>query len=654
MKEFLYNQYKNLYLWAAFLVVFGGAWYFSLDTEPNFHFPILITLLSALIIFKNKNIMIRAVALFLFGFFYSMSFTHIINTPQIKDSFGDVHISGTITDIDFRDNSTRLFLKIPINQINSTKQDDRDVFVRFSVKDTNQDFEIGDNVVGTAIIFRPSSKYAPESFDFARWAYFSNFSGMGFFKDYEIIHNIKQSNNIRTKIHENTKSVLTDALVLGYKQSIPETHRKIWQSIGLGHVWSISGFHMTLIGGWLFALFYFLFRLIAPITRRIPAKYPAMICAWCGLLGYVCLSGISVTTIRAFLMTTLIFLAAIIGRGALSLRNACMVFILLFLIKPFYVMTPGFQLSFAAIFGLLAFFKDKQYQKRIFLQRFTHAIYLTLAMTIIATLSTLPFMIAHFGFIPLYGLVGNLIILPIFSFAIMPLVILGTGLALLGNYSFLDLSDKIYSWALNIGQHIANLPYSDIPMPHISNLALLLAVFGMMCLISIVNQKDSENVFFRHANKFVGGVFIFSAIVFFIATPRPLVYVAPDHNLIGFVVDGKIQFNKSKSSKHYFAFNTWRKFNHEIESDKNERYKCDKGLCIYKTKKWNLAYMKDFTTIMENIDKICGDESFDYIITPFELDAKNCHAKVLDGGILIYPSNRVRQFFNHRPWHNQH
>ena len=187
MKEFIQNQYRNLFLWVPFLMALGGGLYFSLDTEPNFHLPILITVLLCTVIFKNKNIIIRACALFLFGFFYSMSFTHVIKTPQIQNSFGDVKVTGTITNLDFVDDTTRLFLQIPIEQINPSTKENTNVNIRISVKDMTSIPNIGDTISGTAVIFRPAPKYAPESFDFARWAYFSDLSGMGFFKEYKII-----------------------------------------------------------------------------------------------------------------------------------------------------------------------------------------------------------------------------------------------------------------------------------------------------------------------------------------------------------------------------------------------------------------------------------------------------------------------------------
>lgn len=650
MKKFLDNQYKNLFLWSPFVVAFGAALYFSLDTEPKFLFPFLITILSGAVIYKCQNVFIRAVVLFLFGFFYAMSYTHIINTPQIRDSFGEIELSGKITDIDFTSESTRILIRTPLKQIDSQYSDDnRYANIRISIKDTIDTLQIGDNISGNAIIFHPSPKYAPESFDFSRWAYFKNISGTGFFKEYKIQSSDKSDSNLRTYIHNYAKSRLTDALILGYKKSLLNSEQKIWQSIGLGHVWSISGFHMTLVGGWLFALFYLIFRSISKISKRIPAKYPAMICAWFGLILYLCISGISVATIRAFCMTTLIFVATIFARGVLSLRNAVLVFWLIFLLNPFYVMQAGFQLSFAAIFGLLWFFQDTKYIKRNWINHIGHIIWITLETTFVATLFTLPFVIAHFGFVPIYSLISNLILLPLFSFAIMPLVMIGTILALFGNMYFLGMADKFYNFAFNIANHIGTMPGANITVPHISNLALMFCIIGMLSIILIV-KENSEKFILRNINYFIGSAFIFIAIVIFAFAPRPMFYATADHGLVGFVVDNEIQFNKARSSKHFFAFDTWRQFNNELTKDTNKKYKCKSGLCIYETSKWKLVYMQKFTTIMNNIDEVCDDKSVDYLVTTFDMNNINCHAKILKDGILIYPSGRIKTFSNFRPW----
>ena len=650
MKELLENQYKNLFLWVPFILAFGGALYFSLGTEPNFRFPIIITILIGAIIYKYKNVFVRALFLFLFGFFYAMSFTHIINTPQINDSFGFVNINATVRDVNFTNESTRVLLSVPGNQIDKELSQNKNINIRVSVKDTDNIPNVGDTISGNLHIFHPSQKYVPGGFDFARWAYFNKISGTGFFNDYKITKS--NDNNIRTFIHNKSDSVLTDALVLGYKNVIPENESTIWKSVGVGHVWSISGFHMTLLGTWLFALFHLIFRSISYITKRIPAKYPSIICAWIGLLFYLCISGISTATLRAFLMTTLIFIAIILGRGVLSLRNAALAFLIIFLINPYSVMNAGFQLSFAAIFGLLWFFDDKKYIKYNFFGKISHYMYLSFMTALIATIFTLPFIIAHFGYIPIYSLIGNIILLPIFSFAIMPLVMLGTILALFGNHFILNITNDIYNFALSIAQYISNLPHANLSVPDIQNSSLLLIIIGCLFLMFII-KTNSKKFLVKNINYVLCIICMTFAIINYSTQQKPLFYATDDHELVAFNIDGKLQFNKSRASKHYFAFDTWYKHNNEDVPSKNKRYKCDHGFCVYKTKNWNLAYMQHFTSVLNNIENVCADKSINYIVATFDIKAPNCHGKILQNGLLIYPDGKATEIINHRLWHNQ-
>ena len=650
MKEILEYQYKNRFLWLPFVLAFGAASYFSLDTEPVFNFPIIITILIGFIIFKYKNIFVRLIALFLFGFFYAMSFTHIVNTTQIKDSFGNVNVSGIVKSVDFAQDSARAILTLPGNQIDETLSD-KPINIRVSF---NKDIpNIGDTINGNIRLFHISPKFSPASFDYARWAYFKNISGTGIFKEYNIVHNENKQINLREYIHLKTDSMLVDALVLGYKNVIPEPEKEIWKSIGISHVWSISGFHMTLVGGWLFAFFYLIFRSIAYITKRIPAKYPALICAWAGLIFYLFLSGIGIATIRAFLMATLIFVAIILGRGIFSLRNGALAFLIIFFINPFFVMNAGFQLSFAAVFGLLWFYDGTEYIKRTTGNRILHTLYLSFMTALIASIFTLPFVIAHFGYIPIYTLIGNVIILPIFSVAIMPLIMIGTICALFGNHFLINISNHIYDFTLRIAEHIANLPYANLHMPYIPNTTLLLTIFGLLFLILIV-KPNSKNIFIHNINYILCICCISVAVITCATRQKPLFYSTNDNELVGFIIDNKLKFNKSRSEKHYFAFNTWREFNNEEEKDKNERYKCDHGLCIYETTKWKLAYMQTFTAAINNLNKICDDKTIDFIVIPFEIDAPKCHAKILNKGLLIYPNKDIAHMTNARLWNNQH
>lgn len=647
MKEILNSQYKNLFLWTPFIIAFGAGLYFSLGTEPNIHFSFIFTILIGAIIYKYKNVLLRAIALFVFGFFYAMTFTHFIDTPQIHDSFGKINISGTVKSIDYSQKSAYIILNISGKQIDS--KINQNINLRFSLPNDNNQIKIDDTLDIKASVFHPSQKYIPDSFDFERWAYFNNISGTGFIDSYTITNTSNHNNNLRDYIHTQSKSVLTDSLVLGYKKVLPEKESTIWKSVGLGHVWSISGFHMTLVGGWLFALFYLLFRSIPYITKRIPAKYPAIICSWFGLLFYLCLSGISVATIRAFLMATFIFIATLFGRNILSLRNASIVFLILFLINPFFVMNAGFQLSFAAIFGLLWFFDKTEYVKRNRIQTILHFVKTSFQTAFVATIFTLPFIIAHFGYIPLYSLLGNIIILPIFSFAIMPLVMIGTIFALCNNYYLLDITNNIYNFALSIAESITNLPYANIQMPHISNTVLILSVIGLISVVLFV-KPATKNFFIKNIHYVFAFCLIASSILICTTTKSPLFYSTKDNELVGFVYDNHIKFNKTKSSKHYFAFDSWREFNNEKKTNKNDKQQCKKGICIYETENWNLAYLQNFTAILNNIVDLCKNENINFIVSPFEINAQKCHAKVLHGAVFIYPNGKFTKIIYQRPW----
>ena len=241
----------------------------------------------------------------------------------------------------------------------------------------------------------------------------------------------------------------------------------------------------------------------------------------------------------------------------------------------------------------------------------------------------------------------------IFSVAIMPLIIIGTMLAIFGYNFAIIWAHDIYEFALIIATRITELPHANIQMPFMNNTVLMLWIIGLICLI-LVMKPDSKNWFLRNINYSLCGLCIILAIFVNIFTSQPLFFATGDHQLVAFNVNNKLQFNKSRASKHYFAFDTWYNLNNEQKPDKNIRFKCSKGICRYNTEKWNLVYMKDFTTIMNNIDTVCKDESVDYVVATFDINAPKCHAKILSDGLIIYPNGHVVRVINQRPWHNLH
>lgn len=657
MRDFLVKQFDDKFLWVPIILAFGAGLYFTLPNEPNILTHIIVCVLCLVfLLFGKRNFLWSFAGIFCGGFLYAIFYTHfIVHTPILTHDLRNQEITATVTDIDFTDDKVRLMLSVPGDdlRIKNAKRAN----IRVSINNDVPIPNIGDEIRAKVSVFAPSPMEAPESFDYARWAFFNNLTATGFITEYEITkHNDTNNiNTVRNIIHNTANSFLTDGLVLGYKNSVPENDKQIWTTAGIGHIWSISGFHMTLIGGWLFAIFYLICRSIGFITKRIPARIVATICAWIILTAYVFISGASVATLRAFLMTSLLFLALLVGRNAVSMRNICIAFLILFICNPHVVTQVGFQLSFAAIFGLIWFFNDKKFDNKFtFIEKAKGWIYAAIMTSVIASLFTLPFIATHFDYVPLYSLIGNLVLVPVFSIIIMPLVVIGTICALFGGHLMLRLAMYVYDYSLYIAQKITELPASNITMPHIPDVAFIMFIIGFVFLVLIKTIKDSGNLFYKYANYILFIVCICIGTIIVITHPKPVFYITPDHELIGMVFDGKLKFNKARASNHYFAFDTFRKLNGEPHSDKNIRHKCPDGVCIYKSDDFTVAYIQKFLPLKKHLVDLCWDDSINFIVSYFDISGPKCNHKILQNGFVIYKSGVIKYTPVNRWWHNPH
>lgn len=635
MRDWINNQYQNLFLYVPFLMAGGGALYFTSEYEPSFTGTFLFMLLcGGLIFIKRVPIILRAVCIFVFSFCYACVFTNLIDTPKLTRDLHNYNVVGTVKSIDYTNDKSRIYLSVNAADINAGNGN---ATIRVSVSDGVALPNISDVVRANIGLFKPAPAYAPETFDYARWAYFNKLTATGYTDKIEILDskNSYRIGRLRNMLHNRSNSFLADTLVLGYKGAIPKSDTTIWTATGIGHVWSISGFHMTLVGGWLFLIFYFIFRATPYVTRRTPAKIPAMCCAWIGLMAYLFLSGADVATTRAFLMATLAFVAFAFGRSAISMRNIAIAFCIILLINPHYVMQAGFQLSFAAVFGLVWFFtvvKPKMPTNKIL-----RIVYISVLTTIVATIFTAPFVAMHFGAIPIYGLIGNLFLLPIFSFAIMPLIFIGV---IFGIAIPITVAHNIYDFLFGVATHIADFPFASITMPHIPNTAIVCFTVGFMCLMLIRNLKWSVNYI-------LCALFMIAGITCVCLAPRPIFMATYDNELVAFVRDdGKLEFNKSRASNHYFAFNTWKQLNGKEQDTPNRRHKHENGLYRY----GNIVYVQKFVPLMKNIDNLCRDDSVKYIVSYYEISSNMCAHKLLRGGFVIYPNGRVKYTIRNRRW----
>jgi hypothetical protein len=188
---------------------------------------------------------------------------------------------------------------------------------------------------------------------------------------------------------------------------------------------------------------------------------------------------------------------------------------------------------------------------------------------------------------------------------------------------------------------ISLLPFATVQIPHVSGTALALMIIGFLCLM-FINYKRVNYILFA--------VFAALGITVVATKPRPIFYTTYDNELVGFVSNGKLEFNKAKASNHYFAFDSWKQLNYEKPDTPNTRYKCDKGVCKF----GDIVYIQRYVPLSRNIVNLCRDNNTKYIVSYFKIDAPKCNAKILRGGFVIYKSGKIVYTPTNRWWHTAH
>lgn len=223
---------------------------------------------------------------------------------------------------------------------------------------------------------------------------------------------------IRSHVADPSLAGVLAALSLGDQNAISAADWAVFRDTGVAHLLSVSGLHVTLFA-WLAV------ALVGPLWRRSPwlcLRLPAPIAArWLGVVaafGYALFSGWGVPAQRTVLM-----LAAVAALRSLQLRWPWPLVLLgaavvVTALDPWAVMQPGFWLSFGAVGLLMAAGGDDG-------QGWRARLAAALRTQGIASVGLAPLSLICFAQLSLVGLLANLVAIPVVSFVLMPLALLG-------------------------------------------------------------------------------------------------------------------------------------------------------------------------------------------------------------------------------------
>ena len=208
-------------------------------------------------------------------------------------------------------------------------------------------------------------------------------------------------------------------MVLGDSSRLPEEVEEAFRRSGITHVLAISGQHVAVLA----AMIYVVLRLFAvPMLFRNPATL--------GLVWlYIFVAGAPPSAIRAGVVATFVLAAPLFGRQLSPLHFMTTMLAAVLAWNPLLVYSPGFQLSVAAVFGILLLRKPLQaLVKRTILRPFQKPSELLsnlLAVSLAAQIATTPIVATSFEEVSVIGVLTNLVAVPL-SGPILTLGLLGT------------------------------------------------------------------------------------------------------------------------------------------------------------------------------------------------------------------------------------
>src|SRR5512140_242629 len=186
---------------------------------------------------------------------------------------------------------------------------------------------------------------------------------------------------------------------------------------------------MAIVAGVVFFVVRGLLALGPGLALRYPIKKWAAAAALVAAAFYLLLSGAEVATQRSFLMTAIVLIGVMADRPALTLRTLAVAALAVLLLAPESVVHPSFQMSFAATLALVAAYErrspwlkigaDSSLGARIALWGVREVVALLIA-SLVAGAATTPYAAFHFHRLAPYGVVANLLAMPIVSAWVMP------------------------------------------------------------------------------------------------------------------------------------------------------------------------------------------------------------------------------------------
>lgn len=501
------------FLWLPVFFGLGIAAYFSLSFEPPgaIAFAAVLAALSLRVFgrFTLSGLLVSSMVLAAsFGFAAAKLRTWMVAAP-ILERQGAYDVTGLVEVYERRSAKRgRVTLRVLSLSRDGKAMDAVPYRARVTVNGAAA-IPPGSAIKLRAVLFPPPEPVQPGGYDFGRSYFFQGIGASGYslskaepLTDIAVPWDAAMSawlarlrlsiaDRIRARLPGQTGAIAA-ALIVGERAELNEGTLDIMRASGLAHVLSISGLHMTLVAGSLYWLIRWGLALVPALALRFPIRGWAAGAALIFATVYLALSGAAVATQRSYLMIAVIFLAVMLNRPALSLRNVALAGLAILAVMPESLMDASFQMSFAATAALIAGYEAFGRYLRYEGQGVRDALLMqpvlfvagTLATTLVASLATAPFSAFHFHNAAPFSALGNLLGMPAVSLVVMPMAILTLFVMPFGlEGPPLQLMGFGIEMMVSVATFVSSLDNSLMVVPAFPTLALALMTAGGLWLM---------------------------------------------------------------------------------------------------------------------------------------------------------------------------
>lgn len=541
--EGLDRQRGQLFCWVPVFLGIGIGFYFCLPYEPPLWASAFIFVLSVFLIVQlfggktTKGILLTGLALISMGGSLTALRTAVVEKPVLTFRYYGP-IEGRVISVD-RSLSDKVRLTLDRVVLFDVPKGRTPARVRVALH-SKYDVpvpKVGARAMLSGHLSPPQGPVEPGGFDFQRRAWFQKLGAVGYTRSPTLVAappkpwdpsvllaklRFRISDFVRTAI-PGDRGGFAAAVLTGDRSGIGKETLADLRASNLAHLLAISGLHMGLLTGFVFAFTRVGLALISYCALNWPTKKIAAVIALLAGGFYLLLSGGAVATERAYIMAATMLLAVLMDRRALTLRAVALAATIVLLLRPETLIEPGFQMSFAATTALVVIFRAIRDWESKNIPKWLRAPSGLLMSSFIAGAATAPIGAAHFNMVAHYGLLANFLALPLMGTLVIPCAVLA---AVLSPFGLAPIALAAMSlgvgWILKVAGFVSSLDgaTSQIPAPHWAVLPVI--ALGALHLI-----------LWQGRGRVVGVVVACAGMALWTMSERPQLLVSGTGGLIG-------------------------------------------------------------------------------------------------------------------------